>query len=120
MPTLETYKGSCHCGKIRYEVDLDLAAGPVMACNCSMCSRAGWILTFTTPEHFRLLSDEGTAEYLFNKHVVHHRFCATCGIKAYARGTDGKGKESIAINVRCLEGVEPRTLKVSEYDGRRA
>ena len=115
----QTYTGGCQCGKVRYEVALDLDA-PVIACNCSRCGRLGSLLSFAPAAEFNLTSGEDAlTEYQFNKHVVHHMFCATCGIQSFARGTNPKdGAEMAAINVRCLDGVEPDSLKVHKVDGR--
>lgn len=57
-------------------------------------------------------------DYQFNTRNIHHLFCKTCGIHAYARGTDPKGNEMRAVNVRCLEGVDPATLSRRAYDGK--
>jgi hypothetical protein len=113
---MQTYSGSCQCGKVRYEVSLDL--GEVVACNCSRCGRLGSLLAFTPAENFKLISGEGVlTEYQFNKHVIHHLFCSTCGIQSFARGTQ-KGVEMVAVNARCLDGVEPEKLKVKHVNGR--
>ena len=117
MPDATTYQGSCHCGKVRYEVTTDLAS--VIACNCSMCSRAGTLLTFVPAEQFKLLSGEdNVTNYKFNKHVIHHVFCSTCGIKSFARGVGQGGKEMRAINVRCLDGVDLDSLAIKKVDGK--
>ena len=114
---MKTYQGSCHCGKVAYEVTMDL--GEVMACNCSMCGRSGSLLTFVGSEQFTLKSGEGDlTDYLFNKHHIHHKFCSTCGIKSFATGKNREGKDTFAINVRCLEGVDLDSLKVKHVDGR--
>ena len=114
---MKTYQGSCHCGKVAYEVTMDL--GEVMACNCSICSRSGSLLAFVGDEQFTLTSGEDQlTDYLFNKHHIHHKFCSTCGIKSFATGKNGEGKTMYAINVRCLEGVELDSLKVKHVDGR--
>jgi hypothetical protein len=112
------YRGSCHCGKIAYEVEGEI--GPVIECNCSICSRKGSLLWFVPRASLRLLTPEGNAsEYLFNKHLIHHRFCPTCGIHPYAVGKEPKeGREMAAINVRCLEGLDLSKLQVKPFDGR--
>ncbi|MEA2872672.1 MAG: hypothetical protein QOH67_2648 [Hyphomicrobiales bacterium] len=113
---MSKYTGGCQCGKVRYEVSLEL--GEVIACNCSRCGRLGSLLAFTPAENFKLISGEGeTTEYQFNKHVIDHLFCSSCGIQSFARGTQ-KGVEMVAINARCLDGVEPETLKVRHVNGR--
>jgi hypothetical protein len=114
-----TYSGSCHCGRVKYEVTTDLAKGPVIACNCSMCGRKGTLLTFVGAGQFKLLEGEDAlTDYQFNKHVIHHLFCSTCGITSFCRGTNREGRPMVAINVRCLEGVEPSALPVTHFDGR--
>ena len=113
----KNYSGSCHCGKVRYEVQTDLAS--VIECNCSICSRAGYLLTFVPSEQFKLLSGEGAqADYQFNKHHIHHLFCTSCGIHSFATGTGPDGKPMYAVNVRCLEGVDKNTLQTKAVDGR--
>lgn len=118
MTELKTYTGSCHCGKVRYEVALDLS-NPVIACNCSMCGRSGTLLAFAPASDFKLLSGEDSlTDYLFNRHAIHHTFCSTCGIKAFAKGVAPDGSETRAINTRCLEGVDATQLAVHHFDGK--
>jgi len=113
----KTYQGGCHCGRVRYEVKTEL--GQVMQCNCSICSKTGSLLTFVSPERFALLSGGGDlTDYQFHKKRIHHLFCRTCGIRSFARGKGPDGKEMLAINVRCLEGVDPSALPVKPFDGR--
>jgi len=112
------YQGSCHCGAVRYETELDLEQ-PVLSCNCSMCGRSGALLAFTPATAFTLQSgEESLQDYLFNKHVIHHVFCTTCGIKPFARGSMPDGTPMVAVNVRCLEGVDLEALQVNKVDGR--
>jgi len=113
----KTYAGSCHCGKIRFEATSDLAT--VIQCNCSICSRAGWLLNFVPVSHFKLLSgDETLRDYQWGKRHLHHTFCSECGIHPFSKGTDRAGVEMRAINVRCLEGVDLAALKITPFDGR--
>lgn len=115
----KNYLGSCHCGKVRYEVKTDLAS--VIECNCSICSRTGYLLTFVPAEHFKLLSgDDAQSDYLFNKKHIHHLFCKTCGIHSFGTGAGRDGKTMYAVNVRCLEGVDPKSLSVKQVDGKSA
>jgi hypothetical protein len=114
---IQTYTGSCHCGAVRYDVTTELAK--VISCNCSMCGRSGTLLTFVPEASFRLLQGEDhLTDYQFNKHVIHHVFCKTCGIKSFARGKGPDGAGMVAINARCLEGVDLGSLEVQAYDGR--
>jgi hypothetical protein len=111
------YQGSCHCGRINFTVDGDL--GDVIECNCSHCSRKGYLLWFVPRPQFRLGTPEGSlGKYTFNKHVIDHHFCPICGCAPFGRGSDAKGNPVVAVNVRCLEGVEITTLKRVPYDGR--
>jgi hypothetical protein len=118
MSELQTYAGSCHCGGVRYRAKLDLTA-PVTSCNCSMCGRSGTLLTFIPADRFELVAgDDALVDYQFNKHVIHHLFCRVCGIKPFARGKGQGGAEMVAINARCLEGVDLGALKIQPYDGK--
>jgi hypothetical protein len=112
-----SYRGSCHCGAVAFEVDGEPTGA--VACNCSICSRKGSLLWFVPRDDFRLLTpDDNAGSYLFNRHVIRHRFCKVCGIHPYAEGTDRQGKPMAAINIRCLEGIDPATVTVHHYDGR--
>jgi hypothetical protein len=118
MAETEKRTGGCQCGAVRYTVELDRGTS-VISCNCSMCGKAGTLLTFVPAERFRLESrEDATTDYQFNKHVIHHLFCRTCGIKSFARGTGPGGQPMAAINVRCLDGFEPGQFQVKEFDGR--
>jgi hypothetical protein len=117
MSEPKRYQGGCHCGKVRYEVTTDLAR--VIECNCSHCSRKAFLLNFVTPEAFTLHAGEGElSEYLFNKHVIHHAFCKTCGVQSFSWGTKPDGTRMYSVNVRCLDGVEPGAYTVTQVDGR--
>lgn len=113
------YRGSCHCGKVAFEVEGEI--GTAMACNCSMCQRKGSLLWFVPRSELKLLTPEDAAStYMFNKHVIKHRFCPTCGIHPYGEGTDPKGNAMAAVNVRCLEGIDLDSVKVTHFNGRAA
>jgi hypothetical protein len=111
------YKGRCHCGKIAFEVDLDLQQQ--IECNCTHCSRKGYRLAFVPREKLRLLTPAAdTTIYTFNTHKIRHRFCATCGCAPYADEPNSKGGETAAINLRCLDDVDLSKLPITYYDGR--
>lgn len=111
------YRGSCHCGRIAFEVEGTIDSA--LACNCSICQRKGSLLWFVPRDKFRLLTPEQNAStYTFNKNVIQHRFCPNCGIHPYAEGTDQKGNRMAAINIRCLEGVDLASIPVTHFDGR--
>lgn len=111
------YKGSCHCGKVAFEVEGEIKNA--LACNCSMCQRKGSLLWFVQRSDLHLLTaDNAASTYLFNKHTIKHRFCATCGIHPYGEANDPKGNAVAAINIRCLEDIDLASIPVQHYDGR--
>jgi len=114
---LVTYRGSCHCGAVTYEVSMALPS-QAHACNCSICSRAGWLLTFVGGDAFRLLSSEDAlSDYQFHNKRIHHYFCRNCGIRSFSRGTNRDGSPSVAVNLRCLQGLDVTKLPVHFFDG---
>ena len=111
------YHGSCHCGKVAFDVEGEIKQA--MACNCSICQRKGSLLWFVPRDKFQLATPESNAStYTFNKHVIKHHFCPTCGIHPYADGTDPKGNAMAAINIRCIENIDLKSIPVKEFDGR--
>jgi len=115
---MATHSGSCHCGKIAYDFESDpITEG--LECNCSMCGRKGNIMHFIPASAFTLKTPaENVATYRFNKHVINHNFCPACGTSPFSDGTDPKGNKMVAINLRCVEGVDPRALKLNFFNGR--
>jgi hypothetical protein len=119
---LKKYAGSCHCGKVRFEVDLDLQAG-TSRCNCSICAKQRYWGAQAKPAAFRLISGEGeTSDYQFGSKQGHHRFCKTCGIAAFGDGDIKEiGGAYVSINVACLDNVDPKELAeipIQYMDGR--
>lgn len=111
------YKGSCHCGRVAFEVEGDVTSA--LSCNCSMCGRRGSLLWFVPRDKLTLLAPEGdAATYTFNKHVISHRFCAACGIHPFGEGTGPDGARIAAVNLRCLEDFDLDSVPVQHFDGR--
>ncbi len=107
------YQGSCHCGKVAFEVEGELTGA--MACNCSICSRKGSLLWFVPRDRMRLLTPESAlSTYTFNKHVIQHRFCPTCGMHPFGEGVDPQGNKMAAINIRCLEDIDLAAVPVQD------
>ncbi len=116
MAEPKTYTGGCHCGAIKYRVSLDLQGA--ISCNCSICQKTGSLLAFAPASQFELLSHEGLSDYQFGKKRVHHHFCSRCGVRSFARGKMPDGTETVAVNVRCLDGVELEAIPLRKFDGR--
>lgn len=113
----QTYAGGCQCGKVRYEVAVDL--DKTISCNCSRCGKLGALFSFSPVQAFTLQSGEDAlTDYQFNKKTIHHLFCGTCGIESFARGTGPDGSEMVAVNARCLDGVDIASLHPRPVDGR--
>lgn len=111
------HSGSCHCGRMTFEVDGDFTEA--MECNCSHCSRKGYLLWFVPRERLRLGAPlETMATYRFNRHVIDHHFCPACGCAPFGLGAAPDGSATAAINIRCLEGVDLAAVKRVPVDGR--
>lgn len=112
-----SYRGSCHCGKIAYEVQG--TPEQVIDCNCSHCSRKGYLLWFVDRDQLRIDTPEDQlATYTFNKHSIKHHFCPACGCAPFGMAADKSGAQKAAINVRCLEDIDLKTLQVIPVDGK--
>jgi len=110
-------QGRCHCGQIAFEVEGEPSS--VIECNCTHCSRKGLLLWFVPSGQFRLVTpDTSQTTYLFNRHMIEHRFCPQCGCQPFAYGKDPKtGNSTVAVNVRCLEDVDLASIKRQPFDG---
>ena len=112
------YQGGCHCGKIAFKVEGEIQS--VIECNCSICTKRGYILWFVPREKLYLTTPENNlATYKFNTKKISHYFCPNCGCGPFGEGTDPKsGKTMAAVNVHCLDGVDFSALKIMPFDGR--
>ncbi len=110
-----TYHGGCHCGRVAFRVSADLAA--VTQCNCSICTKKGFLHLIVPRDRFTLLrGQDAVTAYSFNTGIARHLFCATCGIHAYYIPRSDPDK--IDVNARCLDGIDPATLHPTPFDGR--
>ena len=112
------YEGSCHCGHLKFSFDVPLTKA--IECNCSHCRRKGYLLTFLPKSEVQItLPDGAYSSYRFNKHVIEHIFCKTCGFApfGFGKGHDGV-TETVAINLRCLDtALNMSELEIMSYDG---
>ncbi|MBN8554337.1 MAG: GFA family protein [Deltaproteobacteria bacterium] len=112
------HKGGCHCGKVRYEVEINL--DKALSCNCSVCEKRGSLLGFAPEINFTLVSGEkDLQDYQFNKKVIHHLFCKNCGILPFGKAIGPDGTKMVAINLRTIDGVDLKKLAIQEHDGRK-
>ena len=117
---MKTYHGSCHCGAVRYEADIDLARGTIK-CNCSICIKMRFWAVQVPPSGFRLLQGrEALREYRFHLRRDGHNFCAGCGIKLFSTGEAASGP-FVAVTVNSLDDMPVDDLlaaPVRVFDGR--
>jgi hypothetical protein len=111
---MKPMQGGCHCGRVRLKVVADLDR--VTYCNCSMCSKKGFLHLIVPPEEFELLSGkDDLTTYTFNTGVAQHTFCKHCGIHAfYVPRSD---PDKIGVNVRCIDGIDLAALSIKTFDG---
>jgi hypothetical protein len=107
---IKTYSGSCHCGAVKFEADLDLTQSSYR-CNCSICRRNRFWPAVATPDHFRLLAGEAElTEYRFNTRKNLHFFCRCCGVRPFGVGTETAIGKMYGVNIGCLAGVTEEEL----------
>ena len=118
QPGVHTHTGSCACGAVRYEVDLDLSAG-TYRCNCTRCTKSGWWGVIVRPSAFRLLQGADVLAPLNEGSPVPRRRCGRCGLESFAQGElDALGGPFVSINIRCLDDVDWTGVPVRHLDGK--
>jgi len=117
----KTYHGSCHCGAVRFECELDLVGG-TSRCNCSICMKARFWKSVVKADAVRIArGEEELTEYQFGGNNIRHLFCRTCGIKPFGRGHLDEFGDFVAVNVACLDDAtdeELATAPIQYEDGR--
>lgn len=108
------HRGGCHCGRVAFEVDGEIKF--VSECNCSICTKKGYLHWIVPRERFHLLAgEEDLSTYTFNTGIAKHHFCRVCGVAAFYIPRSDPDK--VDVNARCIEGVNPSTLQRRFFDG---
>ena len=114
--TMREATGGCHCGAVRFRVRF---ADPpeLLDCNCSLCSKTGYLHLIVAPADFTLLSGaDDLSEYRWQTGIARHLFCRHCGIKSFY--VPRSHPDGFSVHWRALEGVEGITPVIIPYDGR--
>jgi hypothetical protein len=111
---MRTYEGGCHCGAVRFRVEVERSLA--LDCNCSMCRKKGILHLIVTRDRFAILrGEDALATYTFNTGVAKHTFCKTCGIHPFY--VPRSHPDGIDVNVRCLDGDALEDFVIEPFDG---
>jgi hypothetical protein len=112
--SMKTYRGSCHCGAVRFEIESDFPE--LTMCDCSMCKRRNALMVRVHESRFRLIAgSDALAQYQFHTRTAQHYFCKVCGIYPFHRKRFTP--DNFGVNVHCLEDFDPRGIAVRRADG---
>jgi hypothetical protein len=110
------HSGGCHCGRVRFEVTAP-ARIEVAECNCSICSKSGYLHLIVPANRFQLRSGaDALSTYSFNTHAAKHLFCSTCGVKSFY--IPRSHPDGVSVNARCLDAGTIEAMSVAPFDGR--
>ena len=118
--TISKHLGSCHCGAVRFAVELDLPTARVSRCNCTVCTKIAQVGAIVKPAAFHLLAGEPTlSTYVWGHKVSTRYFCSVCGVHAFAKGhLEVLGGDYVSVNLNCLDEVDVGALPLVYWDGR--
>lgn len=116
--TIRKHAGGCHCGAVRFEVQIDASKGTM--CNCSVCSKTAWVAGQVKPDAFRLLAGEDSlSSYECMGKVMKRRFCKHCSVGCFGTGHLAElGGDFVAINLCALDDFDLSKTELSYWDGR--
>ncbi len=111
-----THTGGCHCGRVRFEV-IAPESVEVSECNCSVCSKVGFLHLVVPAERFKLLSgSDALTTYSFNTHTARHLFCSTCGIKSFY--VPRSHPDGFSVNARCVDAGTIQEMSIRPFNGK--
>jgi hypothetical protein len=118
-PTAKKYTGGCHCGQVRFEVELDLSGGGSM-CNCTVCTKIATVGAIAKPAAFRQLAGEDSlSTYEWGGRISQRKFCKHCGVHCFAFGhLEQLGGDYVGINLNCLDDFDRGAISINYWDGR--
>jgi len=114
----QLHTGSCHCGRVRFQVSIDTRQGG--RCNCSICTKISQLGSSVKPEAFKLLAgSDSISEYVWGHKIGRRAFCRHCGVHCFGSGHLAElGGDFVSINYNTLDDVDPLDVKVIYWDGR--
>jgi hypothetical protein len=116
MDELIVHRGGCHCGRVRFEVTAS-ARLDVSDCNCSICSKCGYLHLIVPADRFKLISGhDALTTYTFNTRVAQHSFCSHCGVKSFY--IPRSRPDGVSVNVRCIDSDTVESMLVTPFNGR--
>jgi len=113
---MSTHTGGCHCGRVRFEVTAP-ATIEVLECDCSICSKYGYLHLIVSDDRFKLLQGkESLTLYTFNTGAAKHFFCSVCGVKSFYKPRSHP--EGISVNARCIDAGSIESMSIAPFNGR--
>ena len=117
-------KGSCHCGRVAFQIDGDLPVA-LTRCTCSFCSKRGHLIAYYEPSQLEVTVSTADAVYRWNTRLVSHHFCSHCGCGTFSDSPaferDGSwdgATRRIGVNARLVDGFDAASAPVTEIDGK--
>lgn len=118
MSNAKKHEGSCHCGAVTFEVEVDATQGS--RCNCSICTKIASIGTIAKPDALTIKQGEADlSSYTWGHKVSTRYFCKHCGIYLFSRGHLAElGGDYVGVYLNALDDVDPADIALTYWDGR--